>query len=237
MGAYPQTEAWIKSDSKPYAHTGQRKFDRGEVHQGPILVQGQRAFKLYMAEFPLSKTYCNSSVPFHCSRSVLQLAEVEYVPTGGPDGKGSLSLDRNTPFHLEMAPPLAESATPGAGVARASQIDPTVWHVAVEDAMVIALAEINRWCPTALFPQQEAHTTTQRLWRNPDTAAQYFSVAEAVGTGRELVWRLGFEHGDATTGAPLQFNVTVHGNGTLLKLVRGDGEALTPIKQFYRPLD
>eukprot|EP01043_Picozoa_sp_COSAG02_P040668 COSAG02_NODE_3311_length_6956_cov_3.255359_3_plen_505_part_00 len=231
MGKFPQTEAWIKSDSKPYVHTGKRKFDRGEVHQGPILVQGDRAFKLYMAEFPLSKTYCNSTsdYAFHCYRSVLQLAEVQYVATGGSDGKGSLSLDRNAPFHLELVPP-AESAIAG------EKIDPTVWHVTMEDAMVIALAEINRWVPTALFPQQEDRTTTQRLWRNPDTAAQYFSLVEAVGAREKLVWVLGFEHADATTGAPLMFNVTVHGNGTILKLVDTNGVALSPIKQFYRPL-
>ena len=38
--------------------------------------------------------------------------------------------------------------------AKQTQIHPTVWHVSKEDAMVIALAELNRWEPTALYNLQ-----------------------------------------------------------------------------------
>ena len=57
-----------------------------------------------------------------------------------------MTFRRDAPFTFAMAPP-AERAT-------VTQSSPTVWHVSQGDAMVIALAEINRWFPTALYDQR-----------------------------------------------------------------------------------
>ena len=53
------------------------------------------------------------------------LAEVHHLPTGGVDGHGSLSVDRNAPFTVEFAPPLDALVDDEPG--RVATLPP-VWH-------------------------------------------------------------------------------------------------------------
>ena len=120
----------------------------------PDRLANERAYYLYFTEFPLNTSWCKANglqtssgmdtfgfMQTGCERSVLNLAEVHYAPnvTGGP----ALSVNRNETFEFTMVPPPNRKST--------TQQRPTVWHVTVEDAMVIALAELNRWVPTALY--------------------------------------------------------------------------------------
>lgn len=109
-----------------------------------------------------------------CDRSVLQLAEVKYAPNAsgkatGEDATtnkqgakadidtttskisaasagGRLTVNRDMPLVNFTMPPAPDRST-------STQSSPTVWHVSKGDAMVIALAEVNRWIPTALYNQ------------------------------------------------------------------------------------
>jgi hypothetical protein len=244
-------DSWIKSDSNAstgvYAHNGSRRFDIGNVHQGPIsLLAGpaDRAFKLWMAEFRLAEAYCNDNpAAFRCYRSVLQLAEVHHLPTGGVDGHGSLSVDRNAPFTVEFAPPLDALVD---GKPGRLPPPPPVWHISPGDACVIALAELNRHVPTALYDQRQCAgcvggcqnltcANPQRLWRDADRAcATYFSSMSSSGSGAGLVWTLQLARKDETTDVPLVYSFEVHGNGTILSLKNATSSLR--VLQFYRPL-
>jgi hypothetical protein len=161
---------------------------------------------------------------FWCDRSVLQLAEVHHLPTGGVDGHGSLSVDRNAPFTVEFAPPLDALVDDEPG--RVATLPP-VWHVSAGDACVIALAELNRHVPTALYDQRQCAgcvggcqnitcANPQRLWRDADRArATYFSSVSSSGSGAGLVWALELARKDETTDMPLAYSFEVHGNGTI----------------------
>ena len=71
---------------------------------------------------------------------MLQLAAVTYNSTSE-----ALHADRDAPFDDFVMVPPADRAT-------RTQTQPTVWHVSKQDAMVIALAELNRNEPGALHP-------------------------------------------------------------------------------------
>ena len=122
--------------------TGSRRYDIGLMHQGQIIVQGERAFHLYFTEFPLNTTWCETNglqthsemdtfgvMQSGCERSVLQLAEVHFDP--GVSG-GVLRVDRNQSFSFSMLPPPDRT--------KQTQARPTVWHVSKEDAMVLRIS-------------------------------------------------------------------------------------------------
>jgi hypothetical protein len=149
----PEQSLW------PFTGSGSRRYDIGLMHQGPLFVQGEppneRAFYLYFTEFPLNGTWCLERglqtqsdmdtfgyLQNGCERSMLQLAEVHYAPN---IQGGALTVNRNESFSFTMVPPPNRSRTTRV------QNRPTVWHVSKEDAMVIALAELNRWVPGALY--------------------------------------------------------------------------------------
>ena len=131
---------------------------------------------------------------------------------------------------IDMVPPVDRVTT--------VQTKPTRWHVSDEDAMVIALAELNRHEHHALYcprPPLAPLGNPQRLWRNADTASAYFSEASSTGSGPSLVWHLTFDHADATYGKRLLYTFEVHGNGTILSAKRNRNQSVL-VTQFHRPL-
>jgi len=108
--------------------------DFGAAHQGPLVPQGDKMYVLYFSEFLTSPPEPEAK-EVNNRRSMLHLREV--VPTDD----GWLSCNRSDTAFLEslqLVPP--EDPNP----AQAPPV-PAVWYVALEEASVIALAELNRW--------------------------------------------------------------------------------------------
>ena len=108
--------------------------DFGGAHQGPLVPQGDKMYVLYFSEF-LTSPPDPEAKEVNNRRSMLHLREVVRTDDGW------LSCNRSETAFLEslqLVPP--EDPRP----AQASTV-PAVWYVALEEASVIALAELNRW--------------------------------------------------------------------------------------------
>jgi hypothetical protein len=114
-----------------------RYLDSGQAHQGPLLPQGDTALVLYFAENRF--TLAPDMALINTQRSVLQVAPVVLL------SNGSLRADRSLAVAGPLVPPDPVEMIDRGPIAPATR-DP-VWHVRPEDAMIISLAELNRWTP------------------------------------------------------------------------------------------
>lgn len=111
--------------------------DFGSAHQGPLVPQGDKMYVLYFSEF-LTSPPDREAKEVNSRRSMLHLREVVRTDDGW------LTCNRSdTAFlaNLELAPPEDSSSA----VTSQERSVPTVWYVALDEASVIALAELNRW--------------------------------------------------------------------------------------------
>lgn len=129
---------WEHSNNSLYGAASSRWLDIGNAHQGPVLLNqgpdGNDGWGLYFTEFSVSAQYA-AATGCGRGRSVLQLARLEVTQDGW------LAADREygPPLDLKLAPPPDWHPT--------QELLPAVWAIAKEEAMVIMLAEINRWHP------------------------------------------------------------------------------------------
>ena len=206
-----------------------RPLDPGVANQGPLFPNGPNLFVLWFAEFntcpPAPEAAAVSPL-----RSVLQLGAVRADPA-----TGWLACNRSEwDFSFVMLPPVDVAWPPPQAPA------PPVWSVGWEEAVVIALAEMDRWCMgwfrdiTGIPPG--AWGTTQQLWRNASWALPRFvSGLVPAGEGAARVWQVNLSAMSATTAAPLDFDVRVASNGTILGMVNlTSGLPLEPLRQFRR---
>ena len=108
--------------------------DIGAAHQGPLVPQGEKMYVLYFSEF-LTTPPSIEAKEVNNRRSMLHLREVVRTDDGW------LSCNRSdTTFlqTLKLAPPQDANV-------KSNPAAPAVWYVALEEASVIALAELNRW--------------------------------------------------------------------------------------------
>ena len=114
-----------------------RYLDTGQAHQGPLLPQGERALVLYFTEVGYKTRWSDL---IGQSRSVLQIAPVV------EDANGWLHADRTQQVTEPLLPPDPAGTMIDRGPL-GPRTQPLVWRIKVEDAMIIALAELNRWTP------------------------------------------------------------------------------------------
>ena len=156
----PAGKLFVPASVAPHTHSFGGITDWGIAHQGPLIPQGDRMFVLYFSEFNTSPPEPERS-EVNSKRSVLHLREVvatKKASQDGGDGTTWLTCNRSdTAFlqTLQLEPPedasAAAAATTGVGGAamatEAVAAATAVWYVALEEASVIALAELNRWHP------------------------------------------------------------------------------------------
>ena len=210
-------------------NTTGRPVDPGAAHQGPLFPNNGLLFALYFTEF-MTKPPPPESAQVNPIRSVLQLGRVHADPA-----TGWLLCNRSEwDFPLVLVPPADVAWLPVAAP------DPPVWAVAWEEAVVIALAEMDRWCQgwfrnvTGVRPGSWG--TTQQLWRNASWARpQFVSKLQSTGEGAALVWQVTLSAVSATSAAALHFDAFVASNGTIVRMVNlTDGKDLEPLRQFRR---
>eukprot|EP00041_Stephanoeca_diplocostata_P026563 m.718452 g.718452 ORF g.718452 m.718452 type:complete len:263 (+) comp22995_c0_seq2:5245-6033(+) len=123
--------SWTQQSERLFRGGGVKYLDVGVAHQGPLLPQSDGTmYVLYFTEFStspvgLERTQVNSR------RSVLQLAPVTYNHT-----TSTLECDRDASFLHRLLPPVG---------AVGPRTAPVVTSIAVGEATIIALAELNRW--------------------------------------------------------------------------------------------
>ena len=71
----------------------------------------------------------------------------------------------------------------------------------------------------------------QQLFRDPAVVIKYFGSVEAVGTGRDTVWKLKLDTG---FGQTYSFEVSSTGVITHMWNTTVASEELLPLRQFYR---
>ena len=103
-------------------------------------------------------------------------------------------------------------------------------HRTLATAAASCAYEWTSWASTGLIAPSTLASlgNPQRLWRNLDTAAQFFSAAHSIstGSGASLEWQLQFDHAHATGGQRLRATATA----------RTTAGELVMLKQFLRPL-
>jgi hypothetical protein len=113
--------------------------DFGYAHQGPLVPQGDKMYVLYFSEF-LTSPPDPEAKEVNNRRSMLHLREVLRTDDGW------LTCNRSDTAFLEtlqLTPP--DDSLLDARAAVRKPAVPAVWYVALDEASVIALAELNRW--------------------------------------------------------------------------------------------
>ena len=73
--------------------------------------------------------------------------------------------------------------------------------------------------------------TQQQLFRDPAVVIKYFTSVEAVGKGRDTVWKLKL---DTRFGQTYSFELASTGVITQMWKTTAAPEELLPLRQFYR---
>lgn len=129
--------------------------DHGSAHQGPLIPQGDQMYVLYFTEFAnRGVTGPEAAQIFQGSRSVLHIGRVRVAP----DGWLSCNRSESTSGVILAPPP-----NPGTATATAAAAPPPVWAVAEPEAMVIALAELNRWHGGWYVPEPGRHPRGENI--------------------------------------------------------------------------
>jgi hypothetical protein len=121
-----------------------RYLDGVKASQGPVIAQGANAVVLYHAIVNYATKWSDL---IGQRRTVLQVAPVV------EDADGWLHADHTKSPGAALIPP-GPASDRGPVVPRTQ---PLVWHVKAEDAMIIALAEMNRWLPRWCADEDASH--------------------------------------------------------------------------------